>query len=81
MAVAAAVSENGGARTVRLLVFLCALSMLPDADVIGFSLGVPYAAPCDRAVILAALQIDLNAELDDLLMRDVKVGRGAGGVA
>jgi inner membrane protein len=29
----------------RSMLFWSALSMLPDADVIGFSLGVPYSAP------------------------------------
>lgn len=39
---AAARLEGGGARS---MIFWSALSLLPDADVIAFRLGIPYGAP------------------------------------
>jgi inner membrane protein len=45
MAAARHLGRRRGGATLRAMIGWSALSMLPDADVVGFAMGVPYGAP------------------------------------
>jgi len=62
-------TDRGGWQRVRLAVLLSVFSLLPDADAIGFRLGIPYGAPWGHrgathslvfALLVAVLATPLN---------------------
>jgi len=61
--VSLATAAPAAARGPRLVLALAALSVLPDADVIGFQLGIPYGHPLGHRGFTHSLLFSLGAGL------------------
>ena len=64
----AAARAFGGERPARRMVLFSALSLLPDADVIGMHFGVPYGAPAGHRGATHSLVAALLVALTSLII-------------